>query len=229
MRKIRPVPFAFVATAFGLALLAGGASGAQEPQPDAADILFERPQLQALKLGDNLHYSYSFRSADEKVFGPSFDDTIALTIDKGDEPDKKRVDVEMFSAERRRAAGPFDDMNGNPLLSLMLEENLQRLATIFQSNPRYMKTAIRMALRSAKAAPDKADGFDAAAPAWKVEVAPFVNDPNKARMHGLETLTYRFRVSAAAPGEITEIDIAARDASGAVLFEETTRYAGKKP
>ena len=229
MRKIRPFSFAFGVIAFGLALLAGAASGAQEPQPDAADILFERPQLQALKLGDNLNYSYSFRSADEKLFGPSFDDKIALTIDKGDEPNKKRVDVELFSAERRRAAGPFDDMNGNPLLSLMLEENLQRLATIFQSNPRYMKTAIRMALRNAKASPDEADGFDAAAPAWKVEVKPFANDPNKARMHGLETLTYRFRVSAAAPGEIYEIDISARDPSGAVLFEETTRYAGKKP
>jgi hypothetical protein len=229
MFKIRPVPFAFGAAAFGLALLAGAASGAQEPQPDAADILFERPQLQALKLGDNLTYSYSFRSADENIFGPSFDDRIALSIEQGDAPDKKRVDVEMFSAERRRAAGPFDDMNGNPLLSLMLEENLQRLATIFQSNPRYMKTAIRMALRNAKASPDRAEGFDAAAPAWKVEVAPFVNDPNKARMHGLETLTYRFRVSEAAPGEITEIDISARDSSGALLFEETTRYAGKKP
>ncbi|MGO9389229.1 hypothetical protein [Rhodoblastus sp.] len=229
MRTFRPLSCAFGATAFGLALLAGAASGAQEPQPDAADILFERPQLQALKLGDNLNYSYSFHSADEKIFGPSFDDKIALTIDKGDAPDKKRVDVELFSAERRRAAGPFDDISGNPLLSLVLEENLQRLASIFQSNPRYMKTAIRMALRNAKASPDHADGFDAAAPAWKVEVAPFVNDPNKARMHGLDTLTYRFRVSAAAPGEIYEIDIAARDPSGAVLFEETVRYAGKKP
>jgi hypothetical protein len=229
VRSFRFLFFSLGAAAFGLALLAGAATGAQEPQPDAADVLFERPQMQTLKLGDNLNYSYSFRSADDKIFGPSFDDTIALTIDTGDTPDKKRIDVDLFSGERRRAAGPFDDMNGNPLLSLMLEENLQRLATIFQSNPRYMKTAIRMALRHAKASPDQADGFDAAAPAWKVEVAPFANDPNKARMHGLETLTYRFRVSEAAPGEIYEIDISARDASGAVLFEETTRYAGKKP
>jgi hypothetical protein len=229
MRALRPLSLVFGAAAIALAQLSGAASGAPEPLPDAADILFERPQLQALQLGDNLSYSYSFHSADEKIFGPSFDDKIALTIDRGDTPDKKRVDVQLFSAERRRAAGPFDDMNGNPLLSLMLEENLQRLATIFQSNPRYMKTAIRMALRSAKASPDRAEGFDAAAPAWKVEVAPFANDPHKARMHGLENLTYRFRVSAAAPGEIYEIDISARDASGAVLFEETTRYAGKQP
>jgi len=208
------------AAAFACALVAGAASAAQEP-PSAADILFERPQLQALKPGDSLNYSYSFRSSDSALFGPSFDDRIGLRVEPGAAPDKKTVAVEMFSAERRRAAGPFDDMSGNPLLSLMLEENLQRLAAVFQANPRYMKTAIRLALRDAVATPDSAgDG-------WRVEVAPFKNDPHKARMHGLDTLTYTFRVSAAAPGEITEIDIAARDPKGDVLFEETTRYAGK--
>jgi hypothetical protein len=221
--------------AFGL-LIAGAASGAPEPAPlnnaeppDAADILFERPQLKTLKAGESLNYTYSFQSGDPKMFGPSVSDHIGLRVESSENPDKRTVAVDMFSAERRRAAGPFDDMSGNPLLSLMLEENLQRLANIFQANPRYMKTAIRMALRNAKALPDKADGFDAAAPAWKVEVTPFKDDANKARMHGLDALTYVFRVSAAAPGEIYQIDIAARDPSGAVLFEETTNYAGKAP
>jgi hypothetical protein len=211
----------FGAAAFACALFAGSGFAAQEPL--AADILFERPQLEKLKGGDSLDYSYSFRSADEKLFGPAFDDRIGLRVEPGDGPDKKKVEVEMFSKERRRAAGPFEDMSGNPLLSLMLEENVQRLAAIFQSNPRYMKTAIRLALRNAKATPEESDG----APGWRVEVNPFKDDPHKARMHGLDTLTYRFRVSEAAPGEITEIDISARDAKGEVLFEETTRYAGK--
>lgn len=216
----------FGAAAFACALFAGAASGAQEQPPSAADILFERPQLQSLKSGDRLDYSYSFKSADPNLFGPAFDDRIDLRVQPGDAPDKKTVAVQMFSAERRRAAGPFEDMSGNPLLSLMLEQNLQRLAAIFQANPRYMKTAIRLALRSAKATPDQPEGFGDA-PGWRVEVSPFKDDPHKARMHGLDTLTYRFRVSAAAPGEITEIDISARDAKGDVLFEETTRYAGK--
>ncbi|MCW2272667.1 hypothetical protein GJ654_01075 [Rhodoblastus acidophilus] len=214
----------FGAAAFACALFAGSASATQEPQ--AADILFERPQLEKLKGGDRLDYSYSFKSADPSLFGPAFDDRIGLRVEPGDGPDKKKVEVEMFSAERRRAAGPFEDMSGNPLLSLMLEENLQRLAAIFQANPRYMKTAIRLALRNAKATPEPSEGFGDA-PGWRVEVAPFKDDPHKARMHGLDTLTYRFRVSEAAPGEITEIAISARDAKGDVLFEETTRYAGK--
>jgi hypothetical protein len=219
--------------AIGL-LLAGAASGAPDSAPvnsgeppAAADILFERPQLKTLKAGESLNYTYNFQSSDPKMFGPSVTDHIGLRVEPGDGADKKTVAVDMFSAERRRAAGPFDDMSGNPLLSLMLEENLQRLSAIFAANPRYMKTAIRIALRNAKASPDHAEGFDPAAPAWRVEVEPFKNDSNKERMHGLDTLTYRFRVSTAAPGEITEIDIAARDPSGAILFEETTRYAGK--
>jgi hypothetical protein len=214
----------FGAAAFACALFAGSASATQEPQ--AADILFERPQLEKLKGGDRLDYSYSFKSADPSLFGPAFDDRIGLRVEPGDGPDKKKVEVEMFSAERRRAAGPFEDMSGNPLLSLMLEENLQRLAAIFQANPRYMKSAIRLALRNAKATPEPSEGFGDA-PGWRVEGAPVKDDPHKARMHGLDTLTYRFRVSEAAPGEITEIAISARDAKGDVLFEETTRYAGK--
>lgn len=219
---MRPPASRLGAAALSLALLAGAASGAQQP-PSAADILFERPQLQALKSGDSLDYSYSFRSADQNLFGPSFDDRIGLRIEPGDAPDKKTVAVTMFSDERRRAAGPFEDMTGNPLLTLMLEENLQRLARIFQANPRYIKTAIRLALRNAVATPDQT----ASGAGWRVEVAPFRNDPNKARMHGLDALTYLFRVSPDAPGEITEIDISAHDPKGDLLFEETTRYAGK--
>ncbi len=147
----------FGAAAFACALFAGSASATQEPQ--AADILFERPQLEKLKGGDRLDYSYSFKSADPSLFGPAFDDRIGLRVEPGDGPDKKKVEVEMFSAERRRAAGPFEDMSGNPLLSLMLEENLQRLAAIFQANPRYMKTAIRLALRNAKATPGAVGGI----------------------------------------------------------------------
>ena len=64
--------------------------------------------------------------------------------------------------------------------------------------------------------------------AWRVEVAPFKDDPQKDRMNGLETLTYVFRVAPDLPGAVYEIDISARDPAGAVLLEEKLRYDGKK-
>ena len=233
MRKIEILTSRLAAAALGCALLASipfaSSSARADAPPSAANLLFERPQLKALKSGDDLTYAYTFHSSDPTLFGPSFDDNIDLRIAPGAGPDTRNVDVRLFSGEHRRPAGPFDDVSSNPLLILMLEENIQRLATVFHANPQYMKTAIRLALRNATATPDKAEGFDPAAPAWQVSVQPFRDDPNKERMHGLDSLTYVFHVSGAAPGEITAIDIAARDASGAVLFEETTRYVRKTP
>ena len=41
--------------------------------------------------------------------------------DAGKASGERNVRVEMFSAERRKAAGPFEGMTGNPVLSLFLE------------------------------------------------------------------------------------------------------------
>lgn len=199
---------------------------AQDKPPAAADLLFEAPQLANTKPGDELDYSYSQKSADPAKYGEAFDDKIKLTIDDaGHAANERKVRVEMFSAERRRAAGPFEDMSGNPVISLMLEYNIQHLATVVGANPRYFKQAIRRALRDAPSAPDKIDGQ---AQAWKVEVTPFKDDPQKERMGGLDSLTYVFRVAPDLPGAVYEIDITAHDSSGAVLIEENLRYDGKK-
>jgi hypothetical protein len=90
-------------------------------------------------------------------------------------------------------------MSGNPVISLMLENNIQQLSTLFKANPRYLKNAIRAALREAPTAPDQIDGQ---VKAWRVEIAPFKNDPQKERMNGLDTLTYVFRVAPDLPGGV---------------------------
>jgi hypothetical protein len=216
-----------VGRAFACLLLASAATAlAQDKTPSAADLLFETPQLANTKPGDELNYSYSQKSADPAKYGASFDDTIKLTIeDAGHAANERKVSVDMFPAARRRAAGPFEDMSGNPVIMLMLENDIERLSSIFGANPRYFKQAIRRALREASSEPDKIEGQ---AQAWKVEVAPFKNDPQKERMGGLESVTYVFRVAPDLPGAVYEIDIGARDASGALLIEETLRYEGKK-
>ena len=202
------------------------AAYAEDNPPPAADLLFEAPQLANTKPGDELDYSYSQKSADPAKYGAAFDDTIKLSIeDAGKASGERNVRVEMFSAERRRAAGPFEGMTGNPVLSLFLENNIQQLSALLHANPRYLKNAIRSALRTAPSTPDQIDGQKQA---WRVEVAPFKGDPQKDRMNGLETLTYVFRVAPDLPGAVYEIDISARDPAGAVLLEEKLRYDGKK-
>ncbi|MCI4680200.1 hypothetical protein K9U39_01255 [Rhodoblastus acidophilus] len=219
--KLRLGPF-FACLLFAQAPLAL----ANDKPPSAADLLFDTPQLTNTKPGDELDYSYSQKSSDPAKYGDAFDDKIKLMIQKASHaPDERTVDVQMFSGERRKPAGPFEDMTGNPALVLMLENNIQQLSALLHGNPRYFKSAIRRALRSAQSAPDKIEGQDKA---WRVEVAPFKDDPQKSRMLGLDGMTYVFRVAPNLPGVIYEIDIAAHDPSGAVLMEEKLRYDGKK-
>lgn len=196
--------------------------------PDAATLLFDQPQLEGTKPGDVLPYSYSRKVSDAALFGPSFADTIRLTIDSGSNDDSRTVRVELFTGANRRAAGPFEDMTGNPILSLFLEQHIQVLAAQFEANPRYFKTTIRAALRD-KAMVTK-DGVDIGGrsfSAWHVRVAPFKDDPHKALMKGLDAMVYDFAVTKDVPGQIAEIHVVAPGGPNGNLLDERIVYAAK--
>ena len=131
-----------------VALLCGGTAMAEDPRPeDPASLLFEAPQWPATRPGATLSYRYTRKSANEALYGPSFEDRIRLHIDKGDAEATRTVRVELFGRERRRAAGPFEDVSSNPVLMLFLEHHVEQLSRIVHANPRYLKNAIRAALR----------------------------------------------------------------------------------
>ncbi len=198
------------------------------PVPNATDLLFSEPQLAATKPGDVLTYSYSRKTADEAQYGPAFDDEIRLTVAKGSTEATRTVDAELFSGARRRPAGPFEDMTGNPVLSMMLEQNIEGLSKQLGGNPRYFKTAIRTALRdSAAVVPDAVRVGNRTEAGWRVSITPFKDDPHKARMKGLDALTYQFEVAKAVPGEVLQIRISAPGLSGNPLLEEKVDYVAK--
>ena len=219
-----------IGLAAAVLLVATSAPRAEEaPVPNATDLLFSEPQLSATKPGDVLTYSYSRKTADQAQYGPAFDDQIRLTVGKGGADATRTVDAELFSGARRRPAGPFSDMTGNPVLSLILEQNIEGLSTQLGGNPRYFKTAIRTALReSAAVVPDTVQVGDRTEAAWRVSITPFKDDPNKARMRGLDTLTYQFEIAKAVPGEVLQIRISAPGLSGSPLLEERVDYVAKR-
>jgi len=180
-----------------VALLCGGTATAEHPRPeDPASLLFEAPQWAATRPGATLSYRYTRKSANEALYGPSFEDRIRLHIEKGDTEATRTVRVELFGRERRRAAGPFEDVSSNPVLMLFLEHHVEQLSRIVHANPRYLKNGIRAALR----------------------------DTNKARMNGLEGLVYTLAVSEEVPGQVTELTAKATRADGLAALEETLVY-----
>ena len=184
-----------------VALLCGGTATAEHPRPeDPASLLFEAPQWAATRPGATLSYRYTRKSANEALYGPSFEDRIRLHIEKGDTEATRTVRVELFGRERRRAAGPFEDVSSNPVLMLFLEHHVEQLSRIVHANPRYLKNGIRAALR----------------------------DTNKARMNGLEGLVYTLAVSEEVPGQVTELTAKATRPDGVAALEETLVYEAKE-
>lgn len=209
------------------ALLCGGTAMAEDdPRPeDPASLLFEAPQWAATRPGATLSYRYSRRSANDALYGPSFEDRIRLHIEKGDAEATRTVRVELFGRERRRAAGPFEDVRANPVLMLFLEHHLEQLSRSVHANPRYLKNAIRAALRDKyriEAGESLVDGRPVKT--WRVLIAPFIDDPNKARMNGLEGLAYTLAVSEEVPGQVTELAAKATRPDGVAALEETLVY-----
>lgn len=202
------------------------ATGASAAVPSAAALLFDTPQLEATTPGRTLTYLYTRKVSDPEL-GPSFDDKIRLEVEPasaGAPAAARTLKANFFSAERHRAAGPFEDVTGNPVMILFLENHLSDLSGKLLGNPRYFKNAIRAALR------DKAEVSDArfmiggrTYKGWRVKVTPFAGDPNGKRMRGLDTLTYEFDVAPDLPGEIVRMMITA-DAKDGRLWEEALTY-----
>lgn len=206
-----------------LATVLTASAHAQEVTPAAADLLFETPQLQATAPGTTLTYRYVRTSGIESAFGPTVEDRIRLMVEPGDGPANRTLRVDLFSGPRHRAAGPFEDVSGNPVLALFLEHHVEALARVLSANPRYLKNAIRAGLRDkASVASAAIDLNGRSVPGWRVEVHPFAQEANKARMRGLDSLTYVFLVSDAVPGAVASIEATAT--GGGTLLKETLTY-----
>lgn len=197
--------------------------------PSASDLLFEQPQMRNAPAGATLTYGYRRRSGIAKgPFGPPLDDTIKLTLEPGKTADDRNIAVEMFSGANRFPAGPFEEMPGNPVIPLFLENHLTNLARVLQANPRYLKLAIRKGLREgATVTPVKVDYNGRSVDAWQVVTKPFAGDALAQRMRGMDNMTYTFVTSPDVPGEIVSIEARSKNAEGGELLEERLSYDQK--
>ncbi|WP_420847288.1 hypothetical protein [Methylobacterium organophilum] len=220
----------------GLAQAAPADEKAPAPQaaatsatPNAADLLFEQPQMKNAAPGSTITYTYLRRSGIAKgPYGPPINDEIKFKIDPAKDAGSRNIEVQMFSGANRVPAGPFEDMPGNPILPLFLENHLKGLAGLLDANPRYIKNAIRKGLREkATVTPTQVTYKGRQVDGWRVEMQPFVGDAQTERMRGFDALTYTFVTAPEVPGEIVSIEARAKKPDGGELLEERLDYAQK--
>ena len=197
--------------------------------PSAADLLFDQPQMKNAAPGSTMTYNYLRRSGiSGGPFGAPLQDTVALKIEPGKSPDARDIQVTMFSGLNRVPAGPFEDMAGNPVVSLFLENHLRALAKVLEANPRYLKLAIRRGLREkATVTPTKVAFDGRTVDGWRVVTKPFEGDAMTQRMRGLDDLTYTFVTAPSVPGEIVSIEASSKSKDGGELLEEKLDYDQK--
>ncbi|MER2252780.1 hypothetical protein ABS772_22945 [Methylorubrum podarium] len=197
--------------------------------PNAGDLLFEQPQMKNTAPGSTLTYDYLRRSGIVRgPYGPPLIDAIKLTIEPGKSAESRDIQVQMFSGGNRVPAGPFQDMAGNPVLPLFLENHLKGLAGLLEANPRYIKNAIRKGLREkATVTPVQIDFKGRKVDGWRVEMKPFEGDAQTERMRGFDSTTYTFVVAPEVPGEIVSIEARTLKPDGGELLEERLDYDQK--
>lgn len=205
------------------------ANATASASPAAADLLFDAPQMKNAAPGSTLTYDYLRRSGIAKgPFGAPLQDTINIKVAAGKQPDARTMDVEMFSGLNRRPAGPFEDMTGNPIVSLFLENHVMALSKVLEANPRYLKLALRKGLREkATVTPTKVPFGGKEVDGWRIEMKPFAGDPMGERMRGLDSLTYTFVTSPTVPGEIVSMEATSKSQDGGELLEEKLGYEQK--
>jgi hypothetical protein len=217
---------AALAAAPALAQQAETAAVTQGAAPNAVDLLFDGKHYTATPPGSTITYRYTrFSGIKDGPFGVPIEDRVVETVAAGKEPDSRDLTVEAFTGERRLPTAHYDNMTGNPLLAQFLEYHVLDVAKALQGNPRYLKNAIRKALREGgPATPTEVTVNGQPHPGWRVVLRPFLNDPVKDKLRGFDSLTYTFVVSPAVPGEIASITVEATNPEGGDLLKETLTY-----
>jgi hypothetical protein len=196
------------------------------------ELLFESKHFEGVPVGTVLTYRYDRRSADPARLGGDFSDDISMTIGAGEAPGERSVAVEMFTGARRRPAGPFPAMIGNPLLILFLEADVGAMEKLVGGNPRYLKNRIRAAFREAGTAePTKVTIDGVEHDAEKVTLKPFAGDEHRRELGAFVEKTYEFVVSDSVPGGLVELKTFTPklDKPGEPFFEEEIHFVGAKP
>jgi hypothetical protein len=217
-----------IAAALAVSLAAAPAKA----DPSATSLLFENAHFDALPDGTVLSYRYERDTVDPTKLGGAFEDDIKLTLGTPGPDGRREIVVQLFTGDRRKPAGPFSQMLGNPLVMLFLEADVNVMQELVGGNPRYLRNKIRAAFRSGgdvEATTVTIDGVEV--PAERIRLKPFADDVHRAELGAFIEKTYEFVVSDKVPGALVSLRAVTPQLAGTgePYLEEEIRYVGAAP
>ena len=212
--------FTTVTLLVGLLALGGDAVRAANDISAAEQALFVNNHLAKLRPPLTLRYSYRKAGTLEAAFDDSVD--VMLTA----QPDGTccAASARFFSGTRELRQPVVESAQANPLILYFLERDIREMERLTKGKANYFRKRIRMSVYQGAAIRDLTLPYRGVPVAVReISIAPYLDDPNRARFENLANKKYLFLLSDAVPGGLygilTRIDGASADAAP-LLAEE---------
>ena len=177
-------------------------AGAADDFSPAERALFMTHQLASLKPPATLNYRFNKSGSLEA----GFEDKVAIKLRAQPGGACCASSAEFLSGPRRLPLPDVEAAEGNPAILYFLERDIREMSRLTKGQPNYFRKRIRMAVYQGAQMVDVMLPYQGKQVAGRqITIAPYVDDPLKARFEKLAGKQYVFTLSEAVPGGVYAI------------------------
>jgi len=163
----------------------------------AERLLFMSNQLSTLTLPVTLRYSFRKTGTLEDPF----EDKVAVAVVARSDGLCCSVSGEFLSGGRRLSMPDIDGAEGNPVVLYFLERDVREMQRLTKGAQNYFRKRIRMAVFQGATIRNTTMPYKGKAVSVReINIAPYLDDPNRPRFEKLANKQYQFILSDAVPG-----------------------------
>ena len=191
--------------------------------------LFLNNHLEKVKTTSRLLYDFSKKGTLEE----GFSDTVEVRFVGAPAENARQVEVVFFSGERSRTVPPMTVSDGNPVIMMFLQREVNEMSRLTGGSWRHFQKMIKLALENKADITDvKVTYGDLTSPGLKIRISPYLEDPLRNKFEKFENRYYEFTLSSEVPGYVYQIrtvdpgnDDSTKAANSELLLEETLTYS----
>lgn len=163
--------------------------------------MFLDDHLAGITADASLNYQFTHR----ETALPDIQDTVTVSV-RADPARGRIVNAEFLHEERKLSLPEVDHAEANPVVLYFLEHDVRAMRKRLGGMENYFRKRIRLALANdARIEPVSFEYGGVARKGSRVEVTPYLGDPNTDRFKGMDGKRYQFTLSTEVPGGVYEI------------------------
>lgn len=202
--------------------------GAAEEFSTAEKALFATNHLATLRPPTTLHYSFRKSGSLEE----GFEDKVAISLRAQADGRCCSAAAEFLGGSRRLNLPQIESAEGNPVILYFLERDIREMQRLTKGQPNYFRKRIRMAVYQGATLSETSVTYRGrSVAARQIVVAPYVDDPLRARFEALAEKRYLFTLSDQVPGGVVSIrsQVVSAGAPPLLVEEMTLDGADRQP